>query len=167
MLHKSLNFSLCRFSIFIMLWGDMTIISSYLNIEALTKSGKSMYHIIWHLKTLHFAHSVSFVFNTILTIQHVYSLKHLIFVWTCIIETNNIDNPTRCNINGLLIIPINLTCFGRWSRPPSGALDCVYSLWYNAPTMLPVGRLKAESLRFQTTGRQHRGCTIPQAVNTV
>jgi len=27
-----------------------------------------------------------------------------------------------------------------------------YSLWYNAPTMLPDG------------GRQHRGCIIPQAV---
>ena len=31
---------------------------------------------------------------------------------------------------------------------------CVNSLWYNAPTMLPA------------TGRQHRGCIIPQAVNT-
>ena len=30
---------------------------------------------------------------------------------------------------------------------------CVYSLWYNAPTMLPAG-----------TGRQHRGCIIPQVV---
>jgi len=28
-------------------------------------------------------------------------------------------------------------------------------LWYNAPTMLPA------------TGRQHRGCIILQAVNTV
>ena len=27
-----------------------------------------------------------------------------------------------------------------------------YSLWYNAPTMLPA------------TGQQHRGCIIPQAV---
>ena len=27
-----------------------------------------------------------------------------------------------------------------------------YSLWYSAPTMLPA------------TGRQHRGCIIPQAV---
>ena len=27
-----------------------------------------------------------------------------------------------------------------------------YSLWYNAPTMLPA------------TGRQHRGCIVPQAV---
>ena len=29
-----------------------------------------------------------------------------------------------------------------------------YSLWYNAPTMLPA------------TGRQHRGCIIPQIGNT-
>ena len=29
-----------------------------------------------------------------------------------------------------------------------------YSLWYNAPTMLPVN------------GRQHRGCIIPQSCNT-
>jgi hypothetical protein len=29
-----------------------------------------------------------------------------------------------------------------------------YSLWYNAPMMLPA------------SGRQHRGCIIPQAVNT-
>ena len=68
-----------------------------------------------------------------------------------------------------------------------------YSLWYNAPTMLPAGSLKAEEechtglltaceqehlllltssqqtymtlfVRFQATGRQHRGCIIPQAV---
>ena len=37
----------------------MTRISSYLKIEALTKSGKIIYYIIWHLKTLHFAHSLS------------------------------------------------------------------------------------------------------------
>jgi hypothetical protein len=57
--------------------------------------------------------------------------------------------------------------FGRWFRPSSGALDSIYSLWYNAPTMLPDGSLEAESLLFQTIGRQHRGCIIPQAVNTV
>jgi hypothetical protein len=49
----------------------------------------------------------------------------------------------------------------------SGALDCVYSLRYNAPTMLPVaGSLEAEFLRFQATGRQHRWYIIPQAANT-
>ena len=52
--------------------------------------------------------------------------------------------PTRCNNNGLLIIPVGSTCFGRWFRPSSGALDCVYSLWYNAPTMLLAGGLDAE-----------------------
>ena len=30
-----------------------------------------------------------------------------------------------------------------------------YSLWYNAPTMLPAG------------GRQHRGCIIPQTVTHI
>ena len=39
-----------------------------------------------------------------------------------------------------------------------------YSLWYNAPMMLPAGSLEVEELRFQATGRQHRGCIIPQAV---
>jgi len=39
----------------------------------------------------------------------------------------------------LLTISISSTCFGRQSRPSSGALDCVYSLWYSAPTMLPAG----------------------------
>ena len=35
-----------------------------------------------------------------------------------------------------------------------------YSLWYNAPTMLPADSLEAEELRFRATGRQHRGCII-------
>ena len=39
-----------------------------------------------------------------------------------------------------------------------------YSLWYNAPTMLPAGSLEAEELRSQATGWQHRGCIRPQAV---
>jgi len=50
----------------------MTRISSYLNIEALTKSGTNIYQIIWHLKILHFTHSVYFVFNMILTTKYVY-----------------------------------------------------------------------------------------------
>ena len=39
-----------------------------------------------------------------------------------------------------------------------------YSLWYIETTMLPAGSLEAEFLRFQASGRQHRGCIIPQAV---
>ena len=48
--------------------------------------------------------------------------------------------------------------------------DCVYSLWYNALTMLPAGKLDEVERQFQlirVTGRQHRQCIIPQAVNTV
>jgi len=33
--------------------------------------------------------------------------------------------------------------------------------------MLPARSLDADELRFQTVGRQHRGCIKPQAVNTV
>ena len=29
---------------------------------------------------------------------------------------------------------------------------------------MPTSSLEAEELRFQATGRQHRGCIIPQAV---
>jgi hypothetical protein len=39
-----------------------------------------------------------------------------------------------------------------------------YSLWYNAPTISPAGCLEAEELRIHATGRQQRGCIIPQAV---
>jgi len=39
-----------------------------------------------------------------------------------------------------------------------------YSLWYNAPTMLPADVVEAEELRIQATGRQHHGCIIPQTV---
>jgi len=39
----------------------------------------------------------------------------------------------------ILSISISSTCFGQEFRPSSGALDCVYSLWYKAPTMLPAG----------------------------
>ena len=57
-------------------------------------------------------------------------------------NNNNIDT-TRCNNNSIIVIPISSTCFGRWFRPSSGALDCDYSLWYNAPTMLRAGSLDA------------------------
>ena len=36
-----------------------------------------------------------------------------------------------------------------------------YSLWYNAPTMLPAGSLEAEELRFQATGRHYIGALLP------
>jgi len=35
------------------------------------------------------------------------------------------------------------------------ALDCVYSLWYKAPTMLPAGHQKAASSVHCTTSCKH------------
>jgi len=35
---------------------------------------------------------------------------------------------TRCNSNGLLIIPVSPTCFGQLFCPSSRTLDCVLQL---------------------------------------
>ena len=51
---------------------------------------------------------------------------------------------------------------------PSGILDCVYSLWYNKPIMMPDGNLdEVEFHLIQFTIQHHHRCIIPQAVNTV
>ena len=34
---------------------------------------------------------------------------------------------------------ISSTCFGRFLRPSSGALDCIYSFWYCPPLLLLAG----------------------------
>jgi len=65
-----------------------------------------------------------FTFDVCVTVYHWYS---------------NINSQLDATIILLLIFSISWTCFGRQFRPSSGALDCVYSLWYNAPAMLPVG----------------------------
>ena len=52
---------------------------------------------------------------------------------------NNINSQLDATIIILLIISISSTGFGRQFRPSSGALDCVYSLCYKVPTMLPAG----------------------------
>ena len=52
----------------------------------------------------------------------------LTFTWPYVIDINNIDNQLDANNNGLLIIPTSSTCFGRWFRSSSGALDCVLQL---------------------------------------
>jgi len=46
---------------------------------------------------------------------------------------NSINNQQDVTIIILLIISFSSTCFGRKFRPSSGALGCVFSLWYNAP----------------------------------
>jgi len=48
--------------------------------------------------------------------------------------------PTRCNNNGLLIIPVSSTCFGQLLCPEHVEPDC--PMW-------------------PATGRQNCGCIIP------
>ena len=45
----------------------------------------------------------------------------------------------------LLIITISSACFGQCFRPSSGALNCVYSLWFNAPAMLPAQHVSGDT----------------------
>jgi len=53
----------------------------------------------------------------------------------------NINSRLDSTMIILLTNSISSTCFGRSFRPSSGALDCVYSLWYNAPKKLPAGSI--------------------------
>jgi len=83
---------------------------------------------------------------------------------------NNINSQLDATIIVLLITLIISTCFGRSFRPSSGALNCVYSLWYNALAMLPAGDQDEVELilgMLLLTSRQHCRCIIPQSVNTV
>ena len=58
-------------------------------------------------------------------------------------------------------------------RPSSGALDCVYSLWYKAPTLLQFGNMEEvdhtpnQFHLFHVAKLQQRRCFILQAVNTL
>jgi len=58
--------------------------------------------------------------------------------------------PTRCNNFGVFIylFLINPTCFGRCLRPSSGALDCIYSIWYCPPILLPADVMDEMELQF-------------------
>ena len=69
--------------------------------------------------------------------------------------------PSRCNSNGLLIIPVSSTCFGQLLCPSSGTLDCVTACGIMHPRCC---RPPAGNIVVPATGRQHRWCIIPQAV---
>ena len=76
-------------------------------------------------------------------LHHVFGLCLTVHHWYI-----QYRQPTRCNNKSLLIIPIISTYFGLRFCSSSWAQDCVYSLWYNAPTMLPAGSLEAEELVY-------------------
>ena len=74
-------------------------------------------------------------------------------------------------MHGTTNIKFSPTCFGQQIRPSSGALfDCVYSFWYNAPTLLPIGATVEMELTFRPnrgTSQQQCRYIVPKAVYTV
>jgi len=70
------------------------------------------------------------LFHVCLTVHHWY---------------NNINSLLDAKITNFIDNYNQLNMFQAIIRPSSGALDCVYSLWYNAPTMLPAGSCKKKT----------------------
>jgi hypothetical protein len=50
-------------------------------------------------------------------------------------ESNQQDAAIQVN----LLFLVSSACFGECFRPSSGALDCIYSIWYYSPKSLPAG----------------------------
>ena len=50
-------------------------------------------------------------------------------VYICNYESNQQDATVQVN----LLFLVSSTCFGRCFRLSSGALDCIYSIWYYSP----------------------------------
>ena len=91
------------------------------------------------------------------------AFSFLMFVCPCIVSIIRNWWPTRCKFWFIYLYPISCTCFRRYFRPSSGALDCIYSFWYSPPMFCrPVSR----HLVHDTSQQQHRW-TITEAVNTV
>ena len=55
---------------------------------------------------------------------------------TLLIMKSNQQNAT---IEVNLLFLVSSTCFGRCFRPSSGALDCIYSIWWYSLKSLPAG----------------------------
>jgi len=75
-----------------------------------------------------------------------------LWAWLSVFSAKNsqwhnirVNSQLDATIIILLIISIISTCFERQFRPSLEALDCVYSLCHNAPTMLSTGDQQAES----------------------
>ena len=45
---------------------------------------------------------------------------------------------------------VSSTCFGWCLRPSSGALDCIYSIWFCLPVLLPAGVMDEMELTYRS-----------------
>jgi hypothetical protein len=58
-----------------------------------------------------------------------------------------VHRDTTIDVN--LLFLVSSTCFGRCFRPSSGALYCIYSIWYYSPKSLPAGVMDELKQQFQ------------------
>jgi hypothetical protein len=71
-------------------------------------------------------------------------LQHLVFVRPLLLPAaiaTRSSNQQDANIQVNLLFLVSSTCFGRCFRPSSEALDCIYSIRYCSPKLLPAGVL--------------------------
>jgi hypothetical protein len=101
------------------------------------------------------------------SLQSFVTSESLIFVWPCIIDTNNIDNQ----LNATITVHLIFQSVRHVSGDDFDHLQEPYSVFAACGIMHPrccrPVVWKQRFLHFQTTGWQHRGSTIPQTVNTV
>jgi len=83
----------------------------------------------------------------------IFKLNFLLIFYVCVSvhhRCNNINSQLDATIIILLIISISSTCFGRYFRPSSGVLDCVYNSVPRHP-----GHQQAASSVFYTENCKH------------
>ena len=86
----------------------------------------------------------------------------LLCVWPCIIDINNVKEPTRCNNKYLLIFQSTQHVSCIFFAHSQERKTVGYSMWYNAPKLLSD---YVRAATFQTTDRQQFAFIIPHAVN--
>ena len=95
----------------------------------------------------HVYKTCSLMFSCCMIFVTVVSMK---IVLLCNITPHNCKWwPTRCNYFGLFIYSESAVhVFRRCLCPPSGTLDCIYSIWYCPPVFLLAGVMDEMELQF-------------------
>ena len=97
---------------------------------------------VWQSSTTcgyQFYHKIPPPFDITFKIKCNYWYISLMFVWQCIILVQRCKQPTRYN-NFRSLIFLNQPYMFRATNSPilRNTFYCIYSFWYNAPTLLPT-----------------------------
>jgi hypothetical protein len=96
---------------------------------------------------------------------------YLVFVWPRIVNTNDVNNQQDSTTFSFINLFKSAGHFpGEKFAHPQEPFLTIYSFWYNALPLLPIGATVETELEFHLncgTGRQQRRCILPKAVHTV